>query len=111
LRGGVKSFGTNDWFMERRRSTHSSFPRSAALTRMRFRKTSDPSIGTRRPAFPTVTVSTGGAVKNFGLASASRYTTTSFFGFLKETRASFLVQVRSMAGFSGCGSGLCQPSL
>ena len=36
---------------------------------------------------------------------------TSFFGFLKETSASFFVQVRSTLGFSGCVSGLCQPSL
>ena len=33
------------------------------------------------------------------------------FGFLKDMSASFFVQKRSIDGFSGCVSGLCQPSL
>ena len=39
------SFGTNDWFMDRRRSTHSSCPRSAALTRIFCMKTSEFAMG------------------------------------------------------------------
>ena len=35
----------------------------------------------------------------------------SFFGFLKDTSASFFVQVRSRLGFWAEDSGLCQPSL
>ena len=71
--GGLRFFGTNDWFIDSRRSVHSSVPRSAALTRIFFRNTCGPSIGKRRPTlFPTDTVSSGTWGKHFAQVSASR---------------------------------------
>ena len=67
------ALGTKDWFIERRKSTHSWSPRSAALTRIFFRKTSELSMGTTRPDLPpTATVSTGGWSNALAFVSASR---------------------------------------